>query len=491
MMTVRAGIVAIILSTLFIDARAAHAAESASSAIVLRGATIYDGAGHTVRNGTLIVRGDRIARVGADRVPIPTGADIVDLHGAFIVPGLIDAHVHFGQTGFFEARPDYVDLGDRYPYEDVLAYQKRHPDRYFPAYLGSGVTSVFDVGGAPWTLDLQQPSDTDPASPRIRAAGPMLTPAPESAIARFNAPFEKIMVNLASEEEAHRYIRHMRALGSNGIKLWGVPDGDAGPALLAALQDAKRSGLQLLVHATTLNAAKKAMKFGANVLVHSVEDAPVDDEFIELARRNHILYIPTLTVYRAIENAKGALLGTPLPVDDPRHLLDPRTRAVLDSAGTLISRERQQRIAATRDADLRQLERKERMMARNLRRVHDVGIPIAAGTDAGNPGQQHGLSLLGELEAMQRDGIAARDVLRMATANGARVLRRENEVGTLAAGKLADLVVVDQDPAQDIANLRFIHAVMKGGQWVTVARGDNSVDSMEPSSAPGSAREGQ
>ena len=127
---------------------ASAAAPVAAPVLVLEGATIHDGTGGTIVDGTVMIEGDRIRHVGRERpATLPKGSRVVDLHGKFLIPGLIDAHVHFGQTGFFEARPDYVDLSARFPYPEVLAYQKRHPERYYPAYLGSGITAAFDVGG--------------------------------------------------------------------------------------------------------------------------------------------------------------------------------------------------------------------------------------------------------------------------------------------------------------------------------------------------------
>ncbi len=80
---------------------------------------------------------------------------MTDLKGLWITPGLVDAHVHFCQTGWADGRPDAFDVRERYPYEEVEADLRAHPERFFRSYLCSGVTAVFDVGGYPWTLDLR------------------------------------------------------------------------------------------------------------------------------------------------------------------------------------------------------------------------------------------------------------------------------------------------------------------------------------------------
>jgi imidazolonepropionase-like amidohydrolase len=105
--------------------------------------------------------------------------------------------------------------------------------------------------------------------------------------------------------------------------------------------------------------------------------------------------------------------------------------------------------------------------AANLRRVFEAGIPIAMGTDAGNPLTFHGPSVYVEMEAMQAAGLTPMQVLVASTQGGARAMGRERDLGTLEAGKSADLLVVDADPTANIANLRRLRWVMRGG----VARG--------------------
>ena len=100
---------------------------------------------------------------------------------------------------------------------------------------------------------------------------------------------------------------------------------------------------------------------------------------------------------------------------------------------------------------------------RNLRRLHEAGVTIAAGTDAGNIGTLHGSALYAELETMVEAGLSTKDVLITATLNGAKHMAREHELGTIEAGKLADLVVLDANPLDDIRNVAGVHMVVKDG----------------------------
>ena len=103
-------------------------------------------------------------------------------------------------------------------------------------------------------------------------------------------------------------------------------------------------------------------------------------------------------------------------------------------------------------------------MDKNLKKLYDAGITIAVATDAGNPGTFHGISISDEMEAMQKAGIPANELIIMATKNGAMAMDRSNDFGILEKGMMADLIILDQNPSLDIANMRSILQVMRGGQ---------------------------
>ncbi len=108
------------------------------------------------------------------------------------------------------------------------------------------------------------------------------------------------------------------------------------------------------------------------------------------------------------------------------------------------------------------------MSAQNLARVRDAGIPIAMGTDAGNPLTLHGPSVYAEMEAMQAAGMKPMEVLVASTHGGARAMGLEKEIGTIENGKIADLLIVNADPTADVANLRKLRAVVRGGVLRTI-----------------------
>jgi imidazolonepropionase-like amidohydrolase len=425
------------------------------------GATLVDGTGApAVPNAVVVVRDGRIECAGrpAD-CTVPEGVAVTDAKGSWIVPGLVDAHVHFSQTGWADGRPDAFDVRATHPYDLVEKELRERPERFFRSYVCSGVTSVFDVGGYPWTLDLPARAENDSLAPRVAAAGPLLSTVDHWV----TLPGERQFLFLKDEAAAREDVRYLASRGAKAVKVWylvrkDLPVTATTPMVLAAGDEAKKNGLPLIVHATGLAEARVALKAGAKLLVHSVSDLPVDDEFLALAKANGTIVCPTLTVldgYVAV--AKGFAAHAPVAFDDPNGCVDPSTRARLAETA---------RITLPTAIDLGRFETRAastRAVAdANLRRVRDAGIPIAMGTDAGNPGTLHGPSVHAEMEAMQAAGLTPMEVLVASTSVAARAMGR-GDVGTLAKGKKADFLLVGADPLLDVANLRKLNAVVRGG----------------------------
>ncbi|MBI4513917.1 MAG: amidohydrolase family protein [Gemmatimonadetes bacterium] len=431
-----------------------------SRVLAFVGATLVDGTGAVpVPDAVVIVRDGLISCAGPRaRCAIPRGEKIVDVRGRWIVPGLIDAHVHFSQTGWVDGRPDAVDLRDRFPYARVVASLEAGPGRFFRTYLCSGVTAVFDVGGYPWTWGLRRRAEQDEVAPRIAAAGPLLS----TIDFWLNLPAERQFITMADDSTVRSAVRVHAAFRSDAVKVWYIfppqpPDTPRIQALLrAASEEARARGLPLIVHATRLWEAKDAIRAGARVLVHSVFDDPVDDEFLRLAKENDVIYTPTITV---IEGYRDVYLGT---LDGSRYPLD-----CVDSRTRLFARPD----AVPRDRiSERTVERARTFFPQrvatamaNARRAHEAGVTIAVGTDAGNPGTFHGPSIYREMELLQEAGLAPMDVLVAATRNAARAMGRGGEIGTIESGKRADFVILDADPIADIRNVRRVHSVVRGG----------------------------
>jgi imidazolonepropionase-like amidohydrolase len=156
---------------------------------------------------------------------------------------------------------------------------------------------------------------------------------------------------------------------------------------------------------------------------------------------------------------RAALTGTPPAVDDPNGCVDPATLSKVAESARVKMPGLAERVAAFE----KRIADNDRNSIPNLKRVFDAGIPIAMGTDAGNPLTLHGPSVYAEMEAMQAAGMTPAQVLIASTSGGARAMGREKDFGTIAKGKEADLVVVAGDPTADIRNLRQIRFVVRAG----------------------------
>jgi imidazolonepropionase-like amidohydrolase len=430
----------------------------------LVGATLVDGTGAApVPDAVVLIRDGKIDCAGPrSACPVPAGVDTTDLSGQWITPGLIDAHVHFSQTGWADGRPDALDVRDRHPYEEVEGDLRRHPERFGHTWLCTGVTSVFDVGGYAWTLRL--PAWAEPLSdePRIKAAGPLLSTLDHW----LNLAGERQFIYLKDADAARTAVRYLADSGAGAIKVWYIANTkdrkpeDVFAAVRAGGEEAEKRGLPLIVHSTELATAKSALRAGAKLLVHSVWDAPIDDEFLELVKKNHAIYCPTLTVGRGyVRMFDGAANHKTPAVDDPNHCVDPQTlKKVAETAGVPSD------IMADRIPLLdARTTKEEQISAANLKKVADAGIPIAMGTDAGNPLTLHGPSVYAEMEAMQAAGLTPMQVLVSATHGGSLAMGRDKEIGTVEKGKLADLLILGADPTKNTAAFRQVRSVMRGG----------------------------
>jgi imidazolonepropionase-like amidohydrolase len=430
----------------------------------LVGATLVDGTGATpVRDAVVVMRDGRIACAGTRRAcPVPADAHTVDARGKWIIPGLVDAHVHFSQTGWVDGRPDALDLRAQHPYERVVAELARRPERFFRAYLCSGVTSVFDVGGYPWTYALQDRTATSTAAPRVRAAGPLLS----TIDFWLNLPGEQQFIYVADEETVRRAVRAHKARGAAAVKIWYIMRPDVDTARVSRLvhaagDETRKVSLPLIVHATGLWQAKDAVRAGATLLVHSVETDTVDAEFLRLAGERGTFYTPTLTVYDGYMQVAERQFARPR---QPLACVDSASRVKALATDTVASAQQPpaDQLAARRARGDRRLA----LTRLNLKRVHDAGVPVVVGTDAGNPLTLHGASVFMELEAMQAAGLTPLEVLVAATRNGARAAGLDS-TGTVTAGFVADLVVLNADPVTNVTHIRDIALVVRRGEVYT------------------------
>ncbi|WP_417689656.1 amidohydrolase family protein [Pseudidiomarina sp.] len=446
---------------------------------VFKGATLYDGnGGEPIANSVVVVEQGTISCVGTD-CAIPESAEIIDVSGKFLTPGLVDSHVHYAASGWFDTRRIFPMLREVYDLDKAQDYLRQNSAELDRSYLCSGVTAVFDTGSFPWTIALEETSVGSVEKPRFVASGQLIThdthPAGKDVLRYQKYENTREFLPMGSDEEALGSVAAIAASGSSAVKVWFTPPA---PQQADELRDrlsvignaAHRNKLLFIVHVETLKDAKVAIRAGADVLVHGVDSTLVDDEFIKLVTENNVVYQTTMTVLLDGVTILDLMNGDAPHFDDPNYCISPRTRQLVrDGYEKLHGPFSQNFGPAQRQALILSTGANIFRAQHNLKRLLEEGGTIAAATDAGNPQYYHGPSIYGEMELIQAAGVPAREVIVMATKNGAKAMGLEGTLGTVEVGKNADLVVLAEDPGKDVAAFRSITHVMRFGKLHSIA----------------------
>jgi imidazolonepropionase-like amidohydrolase len=433
---------------------------------LVNGTLINPGTGKVVPNSLIIIEGDHITAVGDQATAVSTkGAQIVDCKGKFILPGYIDTHVHFFQSGDLYTRPDGVDLNSVRPYQDEIAWIKRNLADTFRRYLRCGITSVVDIGGPMWNFEMRKIANATAKAPRVAVAGPLISSVSRPQLDLGDPPIVKI----DTPEQGRELVRKLAAQNPDYIKIWYIVNAENPvekfrPIVHAVIDESHARKLRVAVHATELEAARASVEEGADFLVHSVTDQLVDEPFVRLLKEKGTILCPTLVVFeRYGRTFAGKLNLTP----EEKAWGNPEVIASLDVTKLPPDKvpERIKSALANPDAVLDRIRKTYDIALKNLKTLEDAGIIIAAGTDAGNIGTIHGPALFREFQLMKEAGLTPMQILQSATVNAARTFGGEtgSRIGAIAPGNFADLVILKSNPADDIAHASEIESVMKNG----------------------------
>lgn len=432
----------------------------------LVGATVINPAdGKVTPNATVVINSDKIERVSIGKQDAASLGKQIDCSGKFILPGYIDTHVHFFQSGDLFTRPDVADLSSVRPYREEVAWVKSHLDDVFARYLRCGITSVVDDGGPMWNFEVRKKAGATAKATRVAAAGPLLSSVSREKLDLGDPPIVKI----DSPERARQFVRKLAEQKPDFVKIWYIVDKDHPveafrPIARAAIEESHACKIRVMVHATELETARAAVEEGADILVHSVIDKPVDDAFVKLLKDRGVILCPTLVVFERYGRTFSHHLNlTP----EENAWGNPEVIASLDVT-KIPSDKLPQRIRdalADPQAALNRIGKTYAVALPNLKKLEDAGVTIAAGTDAGNIGTLHGPALFREFQLMKQAGLSPMQILQCATANAAKLFGGETgaRIGKVENGFFADLVILKADPLQDIAHASAIDAVIKRG----------------------------
>ncbi len=436
--------------------------------VALVGGTIINPAdGEITEHGTVLIDNDRIAKAGANALPEFTefSGRTIDCRGKFILPGYIDTHVHFFQSADLFTRPDGADLNNVRPYKDEVAWIKSHLDDTFARYLRCGITSVVDVGGPMWNLEVRKRANATAKAPRVAVAGPLISSVSREKLDLGDPPIVKI----DNVDQARDFVRKLAEQKPDLVKIWYIVDKDHPvdafrPIAHATIEESHAHHIRVAVHATELETARAAVEEGADILVHSVVDKPIDDAFVKLLQDRHVILCPTLVVFERYGRVFSHQLNlTP----EEQKWGNPEVIASLDVTKIPADKlpDRIKDALAKPEEALDRIKKIYDVALPNLKKLEDAGVTIAAGTDAGNIGTIHGPALFREFQLMKEAGLTNMQILQCATSNAAQLFGGETgaHLGKIDNGYFADVVILKSNPVDDIAHASDIDVVIKSG----------------------------
>lgn len=436
------------------------------SQILIKNTTIIDVVNKKLLpSQQVLIDNGKIIGIGKN-LKSPSNTKVIDGSGKFLMPGLVDAHVHFFQSGGIYTRPDAIDLRKYKSYDKEIAWLHENMEITLKRYLSAGITSVIDVGANIHFLQQRDSFKNKNNAPSIYMTGPLLTTWQPDMFRELkdDEPFYE----MKSEEDARNYVKQQLPFHPDFIKIWYIvlgrnKDSSARASLhmvKAAIDEAHKNGLKVAVHATERITARLSVESGADFLVHSVDDEPLDDAFVQILKSRKTVLSPTLVVvgnYHKVFGQEYKVTEFDYKYGNAKQL-----NSIIDLKSipdTNFTNRYKNYVQNGRN----QRKQEDELMRSNLKKLVDGGVVIATGTDAGNIGTLHVSSYFDELKEMGKAGLDNWQLLQASTINAAQSVGKDSEFGSIANGKRADLLLLDKNPLDDIMNVNSIYRVINKG----------------------------
>ena len=423
----------------------------ASSEVLITDVILIDGTGSDPQVGVDIRIADgRIAEIGPD-LSAASGSETIDGSGKYVIPGLIDAHVHMDAPIVFQLTP-----------EEKTRVVENNPR----AFLYNGVTTVLNVSSdVDWIFEQRQAErEGRLLSPRLYVMGRSFTPVDGWGSRHGGALADADAAVARAQDYISRGTDGFKVIIEDGLGASGTYMRMSEDMMMAISRIAWENDVPIYTHAINLDEFHSAVAMSSTAIVHGLEDPiPPGDTILQDMVENNVMFVPTHSLWEAFlrHDEAAADLNDPILRGSVPHFLldymqDPEYRA-----------EETRRFLAVADMPVYQwAEDKIPIFSENILKAHQAGVIVATGTDAGGPVgfNFQGYNLPWEVKLFVQAGMTPMEALVAATRNGAMVIGVEDQLGTVEAGKLADLLILSDDPLDDIENIRKIETVVYKGK---------------------------
>ncbi len=402
-----------------------------SNAVLFEGARLIVGDGTVIENSAFLVENNKFSRIGKKgELRLPAGAVRVDLTGKTVMPTLIDDHTHLGWEIVKAGRMG----ADTYTRANLIDHLQRY------AYYG--IAAAQSMGIDPGEIAYQVRADPGPNAALFRLAG--------RGIAMPNAGpgrdyWKPVAYGVTTEAEARKAVQELAAKKVDLVKIWvddrnGTVPKLTPPLYRAIIDEAHKHNLRVAAHIYYLADAKELLRSGIDIFAHLVRDRDIDDELMALFKQHPNVYVMTTLPERETTEDDIRLAAETVPASQIQKM-----RATL---------------AHRTPEEIHKAREAYGIQARNLARLNKAGVKIAFGTDSS---ETIGWACHQELTDMVAAGMTIPQVLTAATKTAAELMKLD-DLGTVAAGKTADFLVLDANPLDNINNTRRIASVYLRGK---------------------------